>query len=226
MDEAHTKLTVRLWTVAILGAVVATGCASSDYRSEEAGVVAVGKMRVTLGPGWRRAPDADTPEKPHSARVYSRDGLEHDRLILIAGIDEGNTMFRDEVVPGLPNFRAEMTNQEIANLVAASLQAVLWDGVADVRASNVREHGFVGVPGFMFELEADIPGAKNQLGMAGGYVDEGRLYVNIFLAESPGYYERHREIAQEAIESAVPTIKTIRMSALSVEHYQALPTVR
>ena len=66
----------------------------------------------------------------------------------------------------------------------------------------------------MFDLEADVPGAKNHRGMAGGYVDEERLYINIFLAESPGYYERHKQVAQEVIESAVPTIKTIRMSAV------------
>jgi len=63
----------------------------------------------------------------------------------------------------------------------------------------------------MFELDADVPGSKDHRGMAGGFVYEGRLYINIFLAESPEYYERHRQIAQEVIESAVPTIKTIRM---------------
>ena len=208
------RLTIKLLTVAVLGAVMATGCTSIDYRSVEAGVVAVGKMRVTLGPGWKRAPDAETPEKTHSSRIFSRDGLEFDRLILIASINDGQAIFRDEAGRVLPKFQAAMAAPDIADLVAASLQAVLWDGAAEVKASNVREHGFVGVPGFMFELEADVPGAKDHRGMAGGYVDEGRLYVNIFLAESPGYYERHKQIAQEAIESAVPTIKTIKMSAV------------
>jgi len=208
------KFTLELVAVAVLGIVMATGCASNDHRSVESGVVAVGKMRVTLGPGWRRARDAETPERLSSSRTYSRDGLEHDRLILIASIGEGKTIFRDETARGLPKFGAEMTNPEIADLVAASLQAALWDGAADVRASNIREHGFLGVPGLMFDLEADVPGAKNHRGMAGGYVDEERLYINIFLAESPGYYERHKQVAQEVIESAVPTIKTIRMSAV------------
>jgi hypothetical protein len=208
------RLTIKLLTVAVLGAVMATGCTSIDYRSVEAGVVAVGKMRVTLGPGWKRAPDAETPEKTHSSRIFSRDGLEFDRLILIASINDGQAIFRDEAGRVLPKFQAAMAAPDIADLVAASLQAVLWDGAAEVKASNVREHGFVGVPGFMFELEADVPGAKDHRGMAGGYVDEGRLYVNIFLAESPGYYERHKQIAQEAIESAVPTIKTIKMSVV------------
>lgn len=217
------KLTVKMLSVAVLGAVMVAGCASTGYRSVEAGVIAIGKMRVTLGPGWRRAPDTETPEKLSLSRVFSRDGLEHDRLILVASINEGQAIFREEAARELPKFRTAMAIPEIADLVAASIQAVLWGGAADVRASNVREHGFVGVPGFMFELEADVPGAKNHLGMAGGYVDDGRLYINIFLAESPGYFERHKQTALEVIESAVPTIKTIRMS---VVHHQALPTVR
>lgn len=208
------RLTIKLLSVVVLGAAMTSGCASTGYQPVEAGVVAVGKMRVTLGPGWRKVPNGDTPEKLTSSRVYSRDGLEHDRLILVSGISEGRAIFREATGRELPKFRTAMAVPEIADMVAASVQAVLWDGAADVGVSNAREHGFFGVPGFMFELEADIPGAKNHLGMAGGYVDDGRLYVNIFLAESPGYYERHKKAAQEVIESTVPTIKTIRMSAL------------
>jgi hypothetical protein len=32
----------------------------------------------------------------------------------------------------------------------------------------------------------------------------------VYLAESPGYFERHREAAQAVIDSSVPTMKTIR----------------
>ena len=205
------KSTNKMLMVAVLATVVASGCVSTDYRSAQSGVTAVGKMRVTLGPGWRRAPGAETPELLSPSRTLSRDGLEHDRLILIAGISEGKSIFREGAAGGLPVFQATMAAPEIAGLIAASLQAVLWDGTADVRAKNIREHGFVGVPGLMFELDADVPGSKDHRGMAGGFVYEGRLYINIFLAESPEYYERHRQIAQEVIESAVPTIKTIRM---------------
>jgi hypothetical protein len=226
MEETDVKPTIKLAAISLLGIAIAPGCASNEYRSVEAGVVAIGKMRVTLGSGWKKVRDAEIPEKQFSSSVYSRDGLEHDRLILIAGIDEGQTIFRDETIRGLPKFRTEMTVSEVADLVAASLQAALWEGGALVQATSPRAPGFVGVPGFKFELEVDIPGAANQRGMAGGFIHEERLYVNIFVAEAPGYYERHKQVAQEVIDSAVPTIKTIRMSALSVGNHQALPTVR
>jgi len=213
MKGTDVKFTIELAAVAFLGIAIASGCASNEYRSVEPGVIAIGKMRVSLGSGWQTAPDTEAPEILSLSRTLSRDGLEHDRLILIAGIDEGQTIFRDETIRGLPKFRTEMTVPEIANLIAASLQAALWEGGALVEATNPRAHGFVGVPGFKIELEADIPGAANQRGMAGGFIHEERLYVNIFLAETPEYYERHKKIAQEVIDSAVPTIKTIRMSA-------------
>ena len=220
------KFTIELAAVAFIGVAIASGCASNQYQTVEPGVISIGKLRVTLGPGWQKARGAETPEISAMSRVLSRDGLEHDRLILIAGIDDGQTIFRNETIRGLPEFRTEMTVPEIADLIAASLQAALWEGGALVQATNPRTHGFVGVPGFKLELEADIPGAANQRGMAGGFIHEERLYVNIFLAEAPGYYERHKQVAQEVIDSAVPTIKTIRMSALSVGNHQALPTVR
>ena len=52
------------------------GCASSGYSKVESGVVTVGKMRVTLGSGWQRAPGSEVPEKKAVAKVYSRDSLE------------------------------------------------------------------------------------------------------------------------------------------------------
>jgi len=192
--------------------VVAAGCASNSYRSVQGGVVAVGKMRVTLGSGWKQAPSAELPEKLSTSKVFSRSGLEYDRLILVADVANGAAIFRDAGTAGLPVFRANMSEKEIGDFVAQSLQAVLWDGAAMLAASNARPHGFTGIPGFRFELEADVLGAADYRGMAGGFVDDDKLYVTIFLAESPGYYEKHRQAADEAIESTVLTIKTIRMN--------------
>jgi len=196
----------------VVAIAIAAGCASSNYRSEQAGVITVGKMRVTLGSGWQRAPGAEVPEKLNTSKVFSRDGLEHDRLILVAAVTNGSAIFRDPGSAGLPTFRVNMSEAEIAGLVAKSLQVVLWEGAATVAASNAHAHGFTGLPGFKFELEADVPGAADHRGIAGGFVDEDKLYVCIFLAESPEYYERHKEAAQDVIDSAVLTVKTIRMN--------------
>lgn len=195
----------------VVAFVIVAGCASSNYRSVQSGVVSVGKMRVTLGSGWQRAPDAEVPERRTGSRIYSRDGIEHDRLILVATVEDGEAIFRDQAAAGLPVFRAGMSATEIGNLVAKSLHAVLWEGGATVAASDARAHGFTGIPGFRFELEADVPGAADQRGLAGGFIDSNLLYINVFLAESPEYFERHQQTAEDLIESTVLTIKTIRM---------------
>ncbi len=200
----------RFLGVALLVLVVASGCATDAYRPVGAGVSKIGKLRVTLDDGWQRAPGAEVPEEHSLSRTLSRDGLQHDRLMLLAGINHGQAVFRDSTLTGLPPFQAEMTIPEIADAVAESLQAVLWDGAATMKASDPRARGFTGMAGFIFELEADVPGAADHRGVAGGFVDEERLYLIIFLAESPEYYERHLQAAQEVIDSAVLTIKTIR----------------
>jgi hypothetical protein len=199
----------RAFVLFLAGAAVA-GCASSEYRAAGPGVIGVSKMRVTLGEGWRRVPGTEVPEKLSTSRFVSRDGLESDRLMMIGSVGNGDTIFRDSVVSGLPAFDATMSPEAIADLVAASLQAALWGGIADVRASNVVERGFTGIPGFQFDLAVEVPGEQNHLGIAAGFVVEDRLFVNIFVAAAPGAFERHREVAQAVLDSAVVTIKTIR----------------
>jgi hypothetical protein len=210
----ETGMTLRsLLACALLAMVViVAGCTSNSYRSVQAGVVVAGKMRVTLGSGWKQAPSAEVPEKLSTSKVFSRAGLERDRLILVTAVENGAALFRDPGTAGLPVFRADMSEKEIGDFVAVSLQAVLWDGAAMLAASNARPHGFTGIPGFRFELEADVLGAADHRGMAGGFVDDDKLYVTIYLAESPRYYEKHRQAADDAIESTVLTIKTIRMN--------------
>ena len=165
-------------------------------------------MRVTLGSGWQRAPGSEVPEKKAVAKVYSRDSLETDRLILIPNVDVGDSIFREMPGMQLPVRSAGASEADIADFVAASLQAVLWQGGAIIEASNVRPHGFVGIPGLLFDLEADLPGAANQRGTAGAFIHEERLYITVFLAQSPGSWERHREDAQAVVESMVTTVRT------------------
>lgn len=195
--------------VVLLALFMMAACASGSVKKDESGVVALGKLRVTLGPGWQRVTD-DVPERKDRSRVYSRDGLDSDRLILVPNVTPGDTLFNDVTGRGLPVFEPGASQADIADLVAGSIQSALWDGGATVTASNVDAHGYTGIPGVTFDLDTVIPGAANQRGMAGAFVHEERLHVTIFLAESPGAYEQHREHGQAVIDSMVVTMKTIR----------------
>ena len=195
--------------------VLVAGCATGQYASAISGVTSLGEMRVTIGEGWLRVPDADTPEKRSMSRVLSRENVARDRLMLISGVSEGESIFRSSSNESpLPSFEASMSIEQIAELVSQSMQQSLWSGNTTVTATNIRGHGFTGIPGFLFELDIEMPGGQHHKGVAGGFVDEQRLYVNIFAAEYPSPYEQYLSDAQQVIESAVLRVKTIKMSAL------------
>lgn len=197
-------------TATLVAMMICCGCGSSAPRASEEGVYEVGRLRITLDGGWYKQSGSDLPRAQARSSTWSREGVEHDRLFVTGGVDDGEPVFKASDYPGLPVFRSDMSATEVAELVAQSLQRVLWNGSASIAASNARERGFTGLPGFEFELSAEVPGSASHRGIAGGFVDEGRLHLTVYLAESPGYFERHREAAQAVIDSSVPTMKTIR----------------
>lgn len=197
----------RTLVIATLAVVLVAACASGP-RTEPAGVVEVGKLRVTIDDGWYRVPGDEAPEKRAMTRVMTREGADKDRLYLIGGIDAGETLFRTEYAGGAPAFNLGMSLQDVAEMVAESLDAAIWGGSANVEVTNIREHGFTGIPGLQFELE--VSGPANYRGVAGVFPVEERLYAVIFIAESPDTFERHEAAALKSIDSAVVTIKTIR----------------
>ena len=167
-----------------------------------------GKLRVTLGEGWYRGPSSETSEKRGTTRIYTREGIETDRLYLIGGIDDGKTIFKEDRAGGAAAFSVSMSSGDIGELIADSLEAVLWGGAAEITTANVKERGFAGIPGVQFELEASGPASHR--GVAGAFVAEDRLYAVVFLAESPDAFERNQEAALQIIDSAILSIKTIR----------------
>lgn len=197
-------------TATLVAMMICCGCGSSAPRASDEGVYEVGRLRITLDGGWYKQSGSDLPRAQARSSTWSREGVEHDRLFVTGGVEDGEPVFKASDYPGLPVFRSDMSATEVAELVAQSLQRVLWNGSASIAASNARERGFTGLPGFEFELSADVPGSASHRGIAGGFVDEGRLHLTVYLAESPGYFERHREAAQAVIDSSVPTMKTIR----------------
>ena len=193
----------------ILALLLVAACASGP-RTEPAGVVEVGKLRVTIDGGWYRVPREETPEKRSLTRVLTREGADKDRLYIIAGTDQGETLFETEHAVGAPAFDPTMSPDDIAGLVAGSIEAALWGGGASVEATNIEEHGYTGIPGVQLELE--VSGSANHRGVAGAFTVDERLYVVIFVAESPGDFERFEETARQSIDSAIYSIKTIRRS--------------
>lgn len=199
-----------LYTTALIAMIACAACTSQAPKASGEGVHEVGQLRVTLDSGWYEQHGAELPRTRAHSTTWSRNGLDHDRLFVVAGVGDGESLFRASEYTGLPVFRPGMSATETADFVARSLQGVLWDGSASITASNARERGFTGVPGFEFEVSTQAPGAASHRGIAGGFVDDGRLYLAVYLAEAPEYFERNRESAQGVIDSLVPRTRTIQ----------------
>ena len=200
----------------ILLALIAA-CATSKYASVVPGVTSFGAMRVTIGEGWLRAPASVVPEELSLSRTLTHENLDQDRLMIIPGISDGQSIFRDQnnATP-FPLFAANMNSEQIAAMVGQSMQQALWNGSATVAIKDARDHGYGGIAGFVFDLEVNMPSGPDHKGAAGGFVYKGRLYVIIYSAESPEYFDRHIDVVRQVIDSATTVrVRTIRMRALN-----------
>jgi len=193
-----------------------TACATNKYTSVVPGVTSFADMRVTIGEGWLRAPASVIPEERSSSRTLTRENLEQDRLMLIPGVSDGQSIFQDQnnATP-LPLYAANMNSEEIAAMVGQSMQQALWNGSATVAIKDASDHGYGGIAGFEFDLEVKMPSGPDHKGAAAGFVYEGRLYVIVYSAESPEYFDRHIDVVRQLIDSVTVRVKTIRMSAIN-----------
>ena len=201
--------------VLILLALIAA-CATNKYASVVPGVTSFGEMRVTIGEGWLRAPASVIPEERSSSMTLTRENLEHDRLMLIPGVSDGQSIFQDQnnATP-LPVFAANMNSEQIAAMVGQSMQQALWNGSATVTIKDARDNAYDGIAGFEFDLEVKMPSGPDHKGAAAGFVYEGRLYVIVYSAESPEYFDRHIDVVRQVIDSVTVRVRTIRFSAIS-----------
>ena len=210
------RITITSFLSLLIFSLLLSGCGTTKYYTAPPGVTSVGQMNVTIGTGWLRVSGSDAPEKRSLSRVFTHDSLDSDRLMLIPGVSEGQSIFTGNSNElSLPLFSAYMNSEQIADLVTMSMQLSLWDGQSTVTVSNARDAGFTGISGFKFDLNVVLPGGQNQKGIAGGFVDDDRLYVNIFVASSPEPFDQHQSLAQQVIDSAVLHVKTIKMSAIT-----------
>ena len=201
MSVAHRQIGL------ILLALALAACGMTSQRTITPGVTKAGKLRVTIEEGWYRAPGDETQEKRPSTRVFTRNGLDTDRLYLVGGVDNGQTIFQESHASGADPFDAGMSSADLASLAASSLGIALR--VDGVTARNVTERGFTGVPGVQFELEVTGGTLAGHRGIAGAFVADERLYAVIYLAQAAEYGQRSQEI-ERMLDSAILTIKTIR----------------
>jgi hypothetical protein len=183
----------------IVAVLVITACAAS-YKNAIPGVDSLGKMQVNIDEGWQIAARSMTPYARSMSRTYTREGLPMDRVTLITGVDDGDTIFKNSAA-ALPAFRSAMSSEQIEGLVQSSLQSLFAAGDATVSTTNRRPHGFSGMEGILFDVSMLVTDGADSRGVIGAFVYEERLYLILYVAQDPGYYKKHLAGAMAVIDS-------------------------
>jgi hypothetical protein len=194
----------------ILALAPLAGCVTG-YTLVQPGVQSFGDMLVTVDDNWNLAPARFTPSTRKQSRTWTQDGLLLDRLIIIPAVADGETLFvsRNKSA-ALPVFHADMLPNEVEELVESSIVKLYGEGQSAVSTSNLRPQGFGEHGGFMFEIEAAITESPDYRGSVGAFVVDEKLYMVVFLAAEPHYFNKHAERADAIIKSATLSVKTIR----------------
>jgi len=182
-------------------AVMLSACASG-YTLISPGIVLVDDLQVSAGPGWNRVPDSELPWARSNTQVWTQNGISLDRLVLIPGIAAGDGIYRPDDITDYPAFRADMTDTELVELVARTIEMAQGANRTEVTTGNLRPQQFAGTPGILFDLQATVHDGPAYLGTAGAFVTERRLFLVYFLGASPWYNEQLSAAALATVVSA------------------------
>ncbi len=185
------------------------GCATG-FTEVLPGVNTLGSLRVTADANCNKAPSTARPSARSSSRTWTQDGLLLDRIMIIPGVKDGESIFSSRnKSAALPVFRADMLPNEIEELVESSIVKLYGEGQSAVSTSGLRPQGFGSDGGFMFDIEAAVTESPDYRGLVGAFIIDDTLYLIMFLAADPHYYDKHLASADAIIKSATLSTKTI-----------------
>jgi len=176
----------------VLATVMAiTGCASMTYTLVAPGTVNVGDLQVSAAQSWNKAPAGTTASRKET-QVWTRDGMLLDRLIMIPAVPDGEPIFRsNDKEAALPPFRADMLPNEIQELTESSITKLFGEGEASVETSNLRPQRYGDDRGVMFNMDIKVTDSPDYKGLAGAFVADGRLYLMMYIAAEPYYFDKN-----------------------------------
>ncbi|MGW8367564.1 MAG: hypothetical protein ACWGPN_02655 [Gammaproteobacteria bacterium] len=189
-------------------AILASGCATIEpYTLVSHGSRQIGDVEVSVAGVWNNVPDRYLTYARDDAEVWTRDGVLLDRFIVIPGVQDGQPLFRERDESGaLPVFHPGMLPHELAELTESSLVKLLGEGTTIVTTDNLRPHRFGEDRGVMFDFTATTRDGPRYRGVVGTIAVAGRLYVLMYLAVDPYYFDK-------TLPDAIAQIETARVRA-------------
>jgi hypothetical protein len=184
----------------LLFALALGGCATTPpVTLVSPGPVQVGTLTMTAGSGWNDLTDTNDAQA-----AWTRDGLTIDRLWVFADVAEGETLFKEPKGSGaaLPRFRPDMLPNELVTFTESYLGKMFGEGQAVVTTSNLRPQRFGDSDGLMFDAAVQLAGGADRKGTVGAFIADSKLFLMVYLAVDPYYFDLNREAADGVIVSA------------------------
>jgi hypothetical protein len=179
-----------------------TGCVV-PFTAVGPGPVEVGAMQVSPQSTWNQADRARSPFARKDSKVWTQDGLALNRLIIIPAVPDGEPIFSvSSKTAALPVFRADMLPNELQEMTESSMVKLLGEGESTVDTANLRPTKFGERRGVMFDFTGRLTEGPDYQGVVGAFIADEQLYMVIYLAAVPYYFEKHRDEAESIIRSA------------------------
>jgi hypothetical protein len=165
-------------------------------------------MNVNVGPGWTTVPEASSTLSP-SSRTWTYDGVAHDRLIFIPGVNNADAIItgRDSQ-QALPVVRPDTPQDELEELAQLVIRTV-YGGNATVKAEKPHAQGFSGYPGIVFDFHSTDAQTSDYHGIVGAFTFEEQLYVIMFIANKEQSLVDHREKVESILQSVTIYMRAI-----------------
>jgi hypothetical protein len=198
-------------TAALLGFSMLSACAGgglgggspfNSYRlvQPEPEDVARGAMVVTPTIRWNKAPKG--PYDIQREENWTLNGPLLDGLTFIGGLEDNKRIVqqRRKADRKVPNFRADMTPQEIASVIESFYR--IRGGATRFEMTGLQPRTFLGSSGFQFDY-AHLGGDEvERRGRAVGAVINRRLYLALFDAARMHYFDAGLPEFERIVESA------------------------
>lgn len=162
--------------------------------------VANSAMVVTPGVDWNRIPrgryDISREEN------WTLNGPFLDGVSFIGGLENNKRIVqqRRKADRKVPNFRADMTPQEIADMIESFY--MIRGGSVRFDVTQLAPRGFMGQPGFQFDFNHLGGNEVERRGRAVGAIINGRLYMALFDATRLHYYDAGIGEFERIVQSA------------------------
>ena len=193
---------LRMTLISMLFAL--SGCASMSYTLVSPGPVMVGDLQINAADAWNRTPSFFATRSRARTEVWTQDGVLLDRIVIIPGVPDGEPIFRsNDPAAALPEFRADMLPNELEGLTESSIVKLMGEGNVSVSTSNLRPNRYGEYNGVLMDIDAALSDGPDYRGLAGAFVADDLLFIMIYVAAIPYYYDKHIAKAEAVIQNAI-----------------------